>query len=357
MKPRWPSIAALAVALAAGTALITGSIGGSSAPIAPTRTSALSAWPDAARGEMAAGLDDGPLFSPSMFLDTATAIGTAPAPNGAETRLLVRSPAGMRELRRVSLADNPQFEAFTATDDQLFWAESTAASPAVRLWTAPRAGGAARLLTRDTGSAVFYGTQYDLVVAEGRLRWTAAAGSTATQIRSIPVGGGSVSVRTEPGQWSQSAWPWLVDDGSTSGEPRLRNLATNRDVAVANSGLAQLTCNPSWCRAMIMGEETPAAIELVRPDGSDRRRIAGGAAQAAVTDVAILDRFEILAEPGPASDVTGASGLVVYDLATGRTVDIAPNVDGAFARGGLLWWSTTGDYEEITWHTLDLRTV
>jgi hypothetical protein len=329
---RRPTVAALAVALAAGAALVAGT--SREEPAAPTRTDSLTAWPAARRADTPAGLPDGPLFTPSMFLDTTTAVGTAPAPSGAETRLLLRSPAGLRELRRVTLADNPQFEAFTATADQLFWAESTAASPSVRLWTAPLRGGPARLLTRDTGSAVFYGTQYDLVVAEGRLHWTAAAGAASTEVRSIPVGGGKVSVRTEPGQWSQSAWPWLVDDGSTSGEPRLRNLATKRDTPVVSSGAEQLTCGPVWCRSMVMGDQTLAAIELVRPDGSDRRRIAGGAAQAAVTDVAILDRFEILAEPRPDSDVTGTS-----------------------ARGGMLWWSTSTADEDITWHTLDLRTI
>lgn len=72
-------------------------------------------------------------------------------------------------------------------------------------------------------------------------------------------------------------------------------------------------------------------------------------------DVAVLDRFEILAEPGPDADLTGAAALLVYDVATGRTVAVAPSVDGAFAAGGMLWWSTGAD--SIMWHTLDLRTV
>ena len=54
---------------------------------------------------------------------------------------------------------------------------------------------------------------------------------------------------------------------------------------------------------------------------------------------------------------SSVAALVVYDLGTGRTVDIAPNADGAFCRGGVLWWSTTTADEEITWHSIDLRTV
>ncbi|MGK5681695.1 hypothetical protein [Actinoplanes sp. URMC 104] len=355
----WPTVAALVVALAAGGVLIGAAPGGREKPAPPARTDARTAWPDARRADLPAGLPDGPLFTPSMFLDATTAVGTAPTPSGAQSRLLLRSGDRLRELRRVSLEDNPQFEAFTVAGDQIFWAESTAASTSVRLWTANRSGGAARPLTADTGNAVFYGNQYDLVVAEGKVHWTAAPGDATkeTEIRSVPVGGGQVTVRVEPGQWAMSAWPWLVDDGSTSGEPRLRNLATARDTPIVSSGVEQLTCQPVWCRAMVMGDQALAGIELVRPDGSDRRRIAGGAAQAAITDVAVLDRFEILAEPGPDTDVTGAAALVVHDIATGRTVDVARDADGAFSRGGMLWWSTATDDEQITWHTLDLRTV
>jgi hypothetical protein len=105
-----------------------------------------------------------------------------------------------------------------------------------------------------------------------------------------------------------------------------------------------------------MTTDALARIDLMRPDGSARRRIAGGQAQAAVNDVAVLDRFEVLAEPGPDADVTGTAALLVYDVATGRTVEVAPAVDGAFTSGGMLWWST-GDVDTIRWHTLDLRTV
>ncbi|GAB2602946.1 hypothetical protein Aab01nite_85150 [Paractinoplanes abujensis] len=360
-RHRWTTAVALAVALAAGTALIAGGPGDdtTTAKGPPARTSASAAWPGAQRADMPAGLADGPLFAPSIFVDATTAVGTAPTPAGSEQRLLLRTGNQVREWRRLPLDGNPQFEAFTVSDGRVFWVES-AAGRGTSLWTAAVAGGPARRLLADMGRAVFFGNQYDLVVADGQVHWTAAPddGAEQTEVRSVPVGGGQVSVRTEPGQWSLSAWPWLVDDGSTSGEPRLRNLATRRDVPIAAAGAMDvLTCGPAWCRSMVMGAETLARIDLVRPDGTERRKIAGGAAQSAITDVAVLDRFEVLAEPGPDTDVTGAAALVVYDIATGRTVDIAPDADGAFARGGMLWWSTTKDDDDITWHTLDLRTV
>ncbi|MBL7261746.1 hypothetical protein JKJ07_46470 [Actinoplanes sp. LDG1-01] len=358
-RGRWTTAVALAVALAAGTALLVGNPRDDKPPVVPTRTGVQAAWPEAKRADMPAGLADGPLFSPTMFLDATTAIGTAPTPAGSEQRLLIRTGKQVRELRRLTLTGNPQFEAFTASDGQVFWVESMTGSK-TSLWAAAVSGGPARMLLADMGHAVFFGNQYDLVVADGQVHWTAAPSDAdkQTEVRSVPIGGGKATVRVEPGQWSMSAWPWLVDDGSTSGEPRLRNLATRRDTPIAGGGAMDLlTCGPVWCRSMVMGEETLARIDLLRPDGSDRRKIAGGAAQAAITDVAVLDRFEILAEPGPDTDVTGAAALVVYDIATGRTVDVAANADGAFSRGGMLWWSTTTGDEEITWHTLDLRTV
>jgi hypothetical protein len=97
-------------------------------------------------------------------------------------------------------------------------------------------------------------------------------------------------------------------------------------------------------------------IDVLHPDGSARRRVAGSGASAAIVDVAPLDRFEILSETGPTSDVTGSAPLLVYDLTTDRTVDISADVNGVFYRAGVLWW-VTGDQDNTVWHTLDLRTA
>ncbi|MET0415088.1 MAG: hypothetical protein ABW022_03595 [Actinoplanes sp.] len=348
---------ALAVALAAGGTLIAlgpGSGSGADPPPAPPgRVTAATAWPSAQKADIDPAMPDGPLFTPALFLDATTAIGTAPTPDGAQTRLLLRTASGpARELRRASLDGNPQFDAFTASGDDIVWAESGDQRPGVRLWAATRSGGPARLLTADTGNAVFSGNQYDLVLADGRAHWAAAPRDGVTEIRSVPLTGGRVTVRAEPGEWSQTAWPWLADET----ENRLRNTLTKRDVPIATTGPEQVTCSPAWCRVMVLNGEGLARIDLMRPDGSDRRRVAGGNAQAAVNDVAALDRFEILAEPGPDSDLTGAAALLVHDIATSRTVLVDPAADGAFTAGGMLWWST-GDQDSITWHTIDLRTA
>jgi hypothetical protein len=144
--------------------------------------------------------------------------------------------------------------------------------------------------------------------------------------------------------------------GDRTGTTRLRNPVTLRDVEVESSGAELTSCSPAWCRVLVITGEGVARIDEMRPDGSDRRRIAGSEATAAVTDVAVLDRFEVLAEPRPDSDLTGTEGLVLHDLAERRTVELSAAVDGAFSRNGVLWWST-GDQDTMVWHTLDLRTV
>ena len=59
-----------------------------------------------------------------------------------------------------------------------------------------------------------------MVANAGRVYWTATAlasgGEPATEVRSVPVEGGPVEVRTEPGEWSLSRWPWLVSPSTRS---------------------------------------------------------------------------------------------------------------------------------------------
>jgi len=323
------------------------------------RLSVAQAWPKARRAALPGSLADGPLFTPALFLDAKTAVGTAPSPDAKSLRLIFRNAdGGLRELERLSSADNPVFDSFTVAGGEVIWTQSTE-KVKLQIWAADvRAGGAARQLTADTGNAVFYGNQYDLVVAEGRVFWTAAPGSSkATEIRSVPLAGGPVTIRTEPGEWSLSAWPWVrADAGNQSGTTRLRNRSTGRETEVRFSPGELVTCSPIWCVVMVMNDAGLVRIDLMHPDGSGRRRIAGAGAQAAVTDVAILDRFEILSEVTPASDFNGTAGLVVYDISTGRTVQLTAAADGAYTRNGVLWWST-GAPDDTVWHSVDLRTA
>jgi hypothetical protein len=346
----------LAVALAAGSALVFHAPHHDQA-VRVGRVSAAIAWPHAQRADIPGSLSDGPLFDPGYFLDARTVVGSAPSPDGAWLRLIHLAGSQHRELRRLPLADNPDFANFTATGDELVWTESTDHSR-TQIWALDlRAGTAARRLTTDTGDTVFYGSQYDLVEAQGRVYWTASGhDGQVTEIRSVALIGGPVRIRREQGSWALTAWPWLNQGGDQAAAIRLRNMATNRDATVDATGAELSTCSPTWCRVLVMNSAGLARIDLMHPDGTARQRIAGSTATAAVVDVAELDRFEILSEAGPDSGLTGTARLLVYDIATKHTVDISADVNGAYSRGGILWWST-GDQDAVTWHSIDLRTL
>jgi hypothetical protein len=350
--------AGLAVALAAGGALLASSPDEPD-PAPAARVPLAQAWPGVQRADLPGNLRDGPIYHPGLFLDARTSIGTAPTPSGEAERLLLRAADGsVRELRRRPLTTNPEFGTFALGGDDLVWTES-ADGVRHQIWSAKVSGGPPRRLTTDTGNAVFFGSQWDLVVADGRVHWAAAApeGEQNTEIRSVALTGGPVRVREEPGTWALSAWPWLTDGGGDqAGTTKLRNMATNRDTPVGSTGTELVTCAAVWCRVLVMNGDGLARIDLMHPDGSARRRVAGSTAGAAITDVAVLDRFEILSETGPDSDLTGTAGLLIYDLEADRTVDITAAADGAFSRGGVLWWAT-GDQDSLVWHTVDLRTV
>ncbi len=352
------SVLVLAVAFAAGSVLLA-STPDDGPPAPPGRVASTAAWPDAQRATITGELTDGAAFVPGHFLDARTAVGTASSADGRSLRLVVRRVDGSsRELRSVPVDGGPTFGSFVSTGTDLLWAESST-STAAEIWLASLRdpGSPARRITADTGAALFYGSQYDLIVNGGRVHWAARAGTDVTEIRSVPVTGGAVSVRTERGQWGLSAWPWLTDGKDQTSRARLRNFETGRDVEVdTGRGTELLTCGPAWCRVMVVGDGGIARMDLMRHDGSARKTVADGAASAVGTDVAVLDRFELLFETRAGADGVSTSALLVHDLTTARTVEVSPAVDGAFSRAGMLWWSTSAD-ETVVWHTLDLRTV
>lgn len=310
----------------------------------------------ARRGTVPGNLPDGGLFTPVLFLDTDTVLGTAAGADGREVRLLLLDGGTFHELRRVGTASTPEFDDFTTAGNDVAWAESADEGP-TRIWAVnTRDGRPPRELTADTGNAVFFGTQNDLVIADGRVHWAAAASAGTTEIRSVALDGGPVAVVREKGEWALSAWPWLTDAaGGPAGVVRLRNMSTAQEISVTVPGGQAAECSPAWCRVMVSDSRGLVRIDLMRPDGTARRRIAGAGFFAATADVALLDRFEILSSAGVESDLTGTAALSVYDIRNGRTAEICPAAGGAFARAGMLWWST-GDSTATIWHSLDLRT-
>jgi hypothetical protein len=351
------SRAGLVAALAAGAALLVLPAGGKAQP-APPVTAAV-AWPRAERGTVQATLPDGTEYRPGLFLDARTSIGTATTPDDRYLRLVrVGADGTVRQLRRLPRAQHPSFQALTAAGDVLAWVESTDGGKLRLLTAGLRDTGAPRELTADLGRAEFYQSQYDLVIADGRVHWVAAARGDLTQVRSVALTGGPVQTRDEPGTWKLSAYPWLVNGvNDTSGSTLLRNLSTGRDSPVRGAGARATTaCSPTWCRVASLTRDGLNRIELMRPDGSARERLAGDTAATVIVDVAPLDRFEVLARIGPNSELTGNNELIAVEFATHRTVAVSPDAGSVSYRGGMLWWST-GNLDAIVWHALDLRTV
>lgn len=320
------------------------------------------AWAGAQRAELPGSLPDGPAYRPLYFLDAHTSVGTAPSPEGRQLRLVSRAADGsVRELRRLPLDSSPQFDGFTAADGVVAWAESTADAAGrarVQLWTADLTrGGQPRELTADTGAVAFFNSQYDMVVAEGRLHWVAIApgDESATEVRSIALTGGPVDVRREPGAWALTTWPSLVSAAGGLEPVRLRDLRTGATTTIKSAPTELVTCSAAWCRVSTVAGAGPVRIELMRPDGSDRRQVVSGVGVASVTDVAVLDRFEVVSA-GSDATLTSGQHLLAYDATTRRTIDIVPGAGVVMSRNGVLWWST-GQNEATVWHTIDLRTV
>jgi hypothetical protein len=366
---RLPALISLTVALVAAGVFLAGSpprqSTSASAADAPSVPAVAQVWPKARPSDAPGLLADGTAYTPLLYLDPQTSVGFAPTPDRTAVRVLTRTDAGQpRELHRAAATRNPQFAGLVATGDDVVWAESTADNAGraeTRVWKADwRAGAPAVPLTADTGDAIFFNSQYDLVVADGRVYWAAAArnAQVITEVRSVALTGGAVQVRNVPGAYSLSAWPWLVSAGSGQAGPvNLYDLTGNRTVPVPAAPTELLTCTPVWCRVLVIsGSGGPARVDLMRIDGSARRRMAGAQASAATADVALLDRFEILTQNSSTGSAASSQQLMLYDAASDRTVLVSQGVGQVSARGGILHWST-GDNETLVWHALDLRAL
>jgi hypothetical protein len=317
------------------------------------------AWPRAQRGVISATLPDGTAYQPGIFLDARTSVGTAATPDGKSMRLLlVDAHQSLRQLRRVPAKENPSFQTFAVAGDVLVWAEGTARG-GTQLWKVNlRNGRPAQKLTSDTGAAAFYHSHYDLVINAGRLYWVASRNDDVTEVRSVALTGGPVQTRAVAGAWQLSVWPWLVNGiTAASGTTLLRNLLTNRDVAVSGTGSRSTTqCSPTWCQVVTLSKDGYNQIDLMHPDGTAREHAAGGTAATVIADPAPLDRFQVFSEIGPDSDLTGNIQLLVFELASRRTVEVSPDAGRVSYRNGVLSWAT-GNQDTFVWHTVDLRTI
>lgn len=320
-------------------------------------------WPRARVVQYPGQLVDGRAFTARFHIDVDTSVGTALTADGTAVRLVVRSGNGdVRELMRHPATVNPRFNSFVVAGDDLFWmlSEETEVPRAVLYRASLRDGGAATQLTTDTGNVIFFNWQYDLVVADGFVHWTASrTDEQVTELRSVPIRGGQQRIRRVDGDYALTAWPWLVSaGGGQSGAVELRNIDTDQRITVPGDANELITCNPVWCRVLLFGSAGQAArTDLMHPDGSGRLRVAGRGVVSAVLDVALMDRFEVLSIGGPpVTGVTTRLKILLFDAAADRSVVLATDVTTIQARGSVVWWST-GENETLTWYALDLRTL
>jgi hypothetical protein len=354
---RWGALrgrVSLLTALAASAALLVAPFGGKTPPV-PLQTVA-QVWPNAKHATLNQTLADGTDYQPLVYLSATSSVGSARTKDGKSLRLLLLAADGKtREIRRVPTEKDPSFPAVALDGTLLIWAESTTRGHQ-EIWTADVRGGAARRLTADTGDARFYQSQYDLVVASGRVYWVAAGPDGTTQVRSVAVGGGPIDVRTEPGTWSFAGWPWLSNGVvSSAGTTTMRNVTTGHDLPIPATSRSVTACSPTWCQVVSITKNGDSRIELTHPDGSASHVVANGNAETVISDVAVLDKFEIFAQLTPTSELTGNVQLLMYELKTRRTVEVSPDCFAVSYRAGVLSWST-GTQQSFLRHALDLRT-
>ncbi|WP_432825221.1 hypothetical protein [Dactylosporangium sp. CA-092794] len=351
MKRARPLIA-LAVALAVGGWLLAARPATPRTPPgSPTATAAPAAKLPTPHS-MPAKLTDGAEYTPLFYVDATTAVGTAPTPDGSADRLILRSSTGDRELRRFPQDRYAQFLGFTASAGTLYWAESAATQAGpyeTRLWRAPLDGSAPPAsLTANTGAAVFFDSEYDLVIADNRVNWVAADpdNSQRTELRSVPITGGPVTTKAFDGRFRHTTWPWLlsVDDQAPL---QLANPLTGERRTVSRAAAESVVCTPEWCRSMVLGAGR-SLFDARHPDGSARRRIPGDLT-AVTVDTAIAGHYEIF---------TQLSGdrvaLVAYDLTTSTIQPLAADTGVTSARAGVVWWADR-PANPTTWNAIDLR--
>ncbi len=312
------------------------------APTGPARPVTLAGrWPAARVVDLPATLPDGTGYTPQLMVSPGVSVGYAAAPGSRHTTLAVLADARLRPLQELTPGIGDGVAALTADARRIYWLRGTIGSSS--LWSADLTVGQAQQLVLDAGPVATHSSQYDLQIADGQLHWTVAAPGV-TELRSVPVEGGAVQTRTVTGTYAPVIWPWLAGSGS------LLNADTGERLATPADG--QVACSRAWCRVT----NGAGTVVLQHPAGDWPRMVPASTGTPALADVALLDRFVVLTAPTSSNPNSAVFRLVLYDLATGRPVTIAPAVGQVVGAGAWLCWAT-GDQETLAWHALDLRTL
>jgi hypothetical protein len=229
------------------------------------------------------------------------------------------------------------------------------------MWVTKADGAAsARRIVADAGDVRQTDSAFGLAIADGRLHWTviSAGEKSSTELRSVALDGGGARTTVVPGLWSPVGWPWLLDDSGAVSGGRVVLMDRVRQVTRAVvAGQAEFPeCGATWCRVIVLDDAGSGRIDLLRVDGTQRRRIAGADDGFPVTDVAVLDRFEIMTAFSPTLRPGLGRPLSIYDITRDNAVAVTANAVTVVSRGGFLWWSS-GFEDRVSWSVVDLRTL
>ncbi len=358
----WPAVSLAAAALAAG-AIVVLPLAPRTASPAPSPANA-SVVPASAIFSVPTKLADGSSYALRHVLDGGHSVGVSLSLDGASFRLVEVTDGQDRQLRALPADRGPQFDGFTFAEGHLYWIENQIepdGNSRSRLWRSTVAGadapvGEPQQMVADMGYVVVYDSAFDLMVADGVISWVTADGATraGSVLRSMPIDGGPITDQSYGGAWRQTTRPWLVS--ATTGALKLLNTATGETMAVAGTGAEGVSCTAQWCRFTISSSDGPVRLDLVRPDGSQRTRVAGPGIRFESLDPAMLGRYEILSQTG--GDLAeGEQRLLVYDIdqATTREIELG-TASLVTNRGQYAWW-LSGDIRSPIWHVLDLTAL
>jgi hypothetical protein len=325
---------------------------------APVRLSAV--WPGAKPYPVPAEVSGGIALRPLLVVDPDTMVALVSRADQTSGALVIRTGRGtVRTLRTWTGQPLNTVAAVVVADTEVLWLElSTGDSGGglVTLWHAPLSQPADPVpLATEPGDLLYYDSGYDLQVVDGTVYWAALGADGGGEVHSVPLTGGPVRIRRLDKPYALTTWPWVTSSGaSRAGDVDLLNLETGERRTVPGGANEVLNCTVSWCRVTtLIDQGQDLLFEVERPDGSDRRKTGSTALTPVNTDVALMDRFEVLASA--VTDSGYGQNLWLYDLTAGRQVLLDPAATSSpYSRGPYLWWST-GDNETAVWHILDLR--
>jgi hypothetical protein len=310
-------------------------------------------------------LADGSSYGLRYVLGRDSSVGTSMAADGSAFRLVqVVNGRAVAEIRRLPASQGPQFDGFTVADGSLFWIETVVGPDGVsrwQLWSAAVGPGDAvvvtpRQLLADMGYVIIFDSAYDLIVADGTISWVVAADPLhpGTVLRSMPVGGGPITDHGFAGPWRQVGRPWMTS--AALGSASILNVDTGQIVSAPATASDFVECGPQWCHFAVQSSDGPVRLGLMRPDGTERIRVAGPDTRFETHDPALLGRYELFSESGNGMP-TGDRRLQIYDIKRGTTRLVEAGPGGrAASRGTYAWW-IAGDFRSPVWHVLDLRAL